>query len=187
MSKQSDVAPTGSGSPSGSRIQHIRKAARHELAVWGAVALYLFICFSAVLFYGWTQGATDKAATENCAFAAIRGIVLGKFVLAGKIFGVGELPAGRPLATRVLWRATALMLVTLAFVVLEEMVLALLKGEAALDGLAEFFARGAPEIAASSFLMLLIIIPLAAMLEISRTVDPAVLREVLLKGRVGNA
>lgn len=181
------VTPIDTGGPGASRAQRIGKAVRHELAVWGAVALYLFICFSAILLYGWAQGGTEKAATENFVFAAIRGIVLGKFVLAGKIFGVGEMAAERPLASRILWRAAALLLLTVLFVMVEEMVVGLFKGETALQGLGDFFARGAADIAASSFLMLLIIVPLAAMLEVSRTVDQAVLRQVLFKGRSGQA
>lgn len=187
MNKHTGAATNETAGSEPGRAHRIRKAVRHELAVWGAVAAYLFIAFSAILIYDWAHGGSDKAASEHFVFAAIRAVVLGKFVLAGKIFGVGELPAERPLVTRTLWRATALLAVTVIFVIIEEMVLALVKGETAIEGLGEFLARGVPDIAASSFLMFLIIVPLAAMLEVSRTVDQAVLRQVLFKGRTGDA
>jgi hypothetical protein len=152
---------------------------KHELTIWFWVSLYLFVLFTAVLLYGWAKGGADGRAMTQVGLAAVQAVVLGKFVLFGKIFGVGALPAEEPLVRRVIRRTLGILVVVLAFVALEEMVVSMFHGGTAMAGLREFLARGPADLAASTLLMFLLLMPLSILLEFARHFPPAEIKAIL--------
>lgn len=157
---------------------------KHEIQIWFWVSLYLFILFSAVLLYGWAKAGTEGRAITELGLAAVQAVVLGKFVLFGKIFGVGTMPLEESLLRRVMRRTLAILLVVAAFVAVEEMVVSMFHGGTAMEGLRDFLGRGAPDLIASMFLLYVILVPLAVLLEFSRHFPPAEIRAILF-GRTG--
>jgi hypothetical protein len=135
-----------------------------------------------VLLYGWAKSGTQGRAIAEVGLAAVQAVVLGKFVLIGKIFGVGVMPTREPLVRRVLRRTLSILLVVAAFVVLEEMVVSVFHGGTVMDGLREFLDRGVPDLLASMLLMYLVLMPLSMLLEFARHFPPGEIRAILFGG-----
>jgi hypothetical protein len=165
-----------------STLQAAAHVLKHELQVWFWVSLYLFVLFAAVLLYGWAKSGTEGRAVAEVGLAAVQAVVLGKFVLFGKIFGVGVLPKREPLIRRVLRRTLSILLVVAAFVVLEEVVVSIFHGGTAMDGVRAFVERGAPDLLASMLLMYLVLMPLSMLLEFARHFPPGEIRAILFGG-----
>jgi hypothetical protein len=164
----------------------LRKAGdtlKHELIVWAWISAYLFVLFSAILLYGWAKAGTEGRALAEIGFAALQAVVLGKFVLFGKIFGLGRMPREEALIIRVLRRTAGVLLVVAGCVVGEEMLMAVVRGGSPLDGLNEILGRGAADLGISMLLMFLILLPLAVLLEFSRHIPPAEIRALLFGRR----
>jgi hypothetical protein len=161
-----------------SKLQAAAHTLRHELTIWFWVSLYLFVLFTAVLLYGWAKSGTQGRAITEVGLAAMQAVVLGKFVLFGKIFGVGVLPKREPLVRRVLRRTFSILLVVAAFVALEEMAVSVFHGGTAMDGLREYADRGAPDLLASMLLMYLVLMPLSMLLEFARHFPPGEIKAI---------
>ena len=154
------------------RRRAVGHALKHELLIWGFVSSYLFILFSAVAAYVWAKSGTAGHLGTEIGAAALRAIVLGKFVLMGKIFGVGTMDVGAPLAHRALVRSVALLLLVALFVVVEEAIVSLIHGGTAREGLQAVRARGGADLLTSLALFYLILLPLALLQEVVRNIPP---------------
>jgi hypothetical protein len=163
----------------GGRGARFVQTVKHEMLIWFWVSAYLFVLFCGVLLYVWAKGGAEGRAVTQIGIAAVQAIVLGKFVLFGKIFGVGTLPTEEPLVRRVLRRTLGILLVVAAFKALEEMVVAMFHGGTAMEGLRELAGRGVPDLFASMLLMFLLLLPLAMLLEFARHFPPAEIRRML--------
>lgn len=168
------------------KLQAAGTTLKHELVVWAWISAYLFILFSAILLYGWAKGGSEGRAVTEIGFAAVQAVVLGKFVLFGKILGLGKLPREEALVVRVLRRTLGVLVVVAVFVALEEVAVSVLRGGTAMEGLNLLMARGATELLITMLLMFLILLPLAVLLEFARHIPPAEIRRLLF-GRRGAA
>lgn len=167
-----------------STLQRAGDALKRELVVWAWISAYLFVLFSAVLLYGWAKAGTEGRALAELAFAAVQAVVLGKFVLFGKIFGLGKLPREEALIRRVLRRTAGVLLVVAACVAGEEIVMSVVRGGTLADGLHELVGRGAADLGSSLLLMFLILLPLTMLLEFARHIPRAEIRQLLFgRGR----
>lgn len=156
---------------------------KHELVVWAWISAYLFVLFSAILLYGWAKAGTEGRALAEISFAAVQAVVLGKFVLFGKLFGLGKLPREEALIRRVLRRTAGVLLVVAVCIAGEEMLMSVVRGGTLMDGLTELVGRGAADLGASLLLMFLILLPLAVLLEFARHIPPADIRAMLFGRR----
>lgn len=166
-----------------SKLQAAASVLKNELLIWFWISAYLFVLFSAILLYGWAKSGTEGRALAEIGFAAVQAVVLGKFVLFGKIFGLGKLPREEALITRVLRRTAGVLLVVAACIAGEEMVMSVIRGGSAMEGLTEILGRGAADLGISMLLMFLILLPLAVLMEFSRHIPPAEIRALLFGRR----
>jgi hypothetical protein len=165
------------------KLQAAGETLKQELVVWAWISAYLFILFAAILLYGWVKGGSEGRATTEIGLAAVQAVVLGKFVLFGKILGLGKLPRAEALYIRVLRRTLGVLVVVAVFMALEEMAVSVLRGGTVMDGLYALVARGADEILITMLLMFLILLPLAVLLEFSRHIPRAEIRRLLFGHR----
>lgn len=169
------------------RLQAAGQALKIELVVWAWISAYLFILFAAILLYGWEKGGGEGRATTEIGLAAVQAVVLGKFVLFGKILGLGKLPREEALYLRVLRRTLGVLVVVALFMALEEVAVSVLRGGSIMEGLHALAARGAAEILIIMLLMFLILLPLSVLLEFSRHIPPAEIRRLLFGKRNSTA
>jgi hypothetical protein len=159
----------------------VKERLREELRRYLTVSAYLYVCFGAILLY---KSAILAGAGQHfvpLGVAAVKALILGKFVLIGEMAGVGSRFGSSGFLPRVVRRSLLLLLVLVVLTVVEEFVVALIHGRTAGEAAIELAGLLRPEMLASTLLMLLILVPLVVVTELSRTLGPGGLRRLVLK------
>jgi hypothetical protein len=81
---------------------------------------YLFVCFSAVLFY--RMAALHSYGIDFAPFglAAVKALVMGKFVMLGRMTGIGDRYKDKPLIYPVLHQSLLFLVLLIALSLAEE-------------------------------------------------------------------
>jgi hypothetical protein len=162
----------------------VKERARDELHNYALVAGYLFVCFAVLWFYEttWTGGIDVMA---NLTAVAIKALIFGKFILIGEAVGVGSSTRAPHLLGAIVTKALQFLLLLVVLTIVEEVLVGLHHGSSIGQTLAEFERHSAVQILAKCLLALLILLPLIAIKELSRTLGPGVLQDLLLRSRSG--
>ena len=153
---------------------------RHELRRYLAVSAYLYVCFAAILLY---KSAILSSIGEHyvpLGLAAGKALILGKFVLLGEAAGLGTRIGARTLLQRILGSSVLFLVLLILLTIVEEIIVGLVHGHSLGHAVAALAERSWLEVLASCVLMLLVLIPLVAVTEVSRTLGPGALRKLLL-------
>jgi hypothetical protein len=153
---------------------------REELHRYLAVSAYLYVCFAAILLY---KAAILSSIGEHylpLGLAAGKALILGKFVLLGEAAGVGTRIGARTLLQRILSSSVLFLGVLVLLTIVEEIIVGLVHGHSLGQAVAALADRPWLEILASCVLMQLVLIPLVTVTEVSRTLGPGALRQLLL-------
>jgi hypothetical protein len=163
----------------------VRERARDELRNYALVAGYLFVCFAVLWFYEttWTGGTNVMA---NLAAVAIKALIFGKFILIGEAVGVGKNTRAPHLLGAIVAKSLQFLLLLIVLTIVEEVLVGLHHGSSVGQTLAEFERHSAVQMLAKCLLALFILLPLIAVKELSRTLGPGVLQNLLLKSRAGS-
>jgi len=157
----------------------LKERARHELRDYAIVAAYLFVCFGTIVLY---KSALLREAGLNplpSGIAAIKALILGKFILIGEAAGVGTRIRPRALLLAVAWKSVLFFLMLVVLSVTEELLVGRVHGHSFAQTLAEYEQRSVLELIASCLLLLLVLIPLIAAKEFSSALGPVVLARLL--------
>ena len=146
----------------------LKERAREELRNYAFVAAYLYVCFGAILFYKTALLHEEGVAFLPHGLAAIKALILGKFILIGEAVGVGTRAHGRSLISSVAYKTALFFLLLIFLSVVEELVVGKVHGRSLAETTAEFRAHAGLELLATSVLVLLILIPLIAFKELRR-------------------
>jgi hypothetical protein len=186
-----DAAAAGAHAPSAhAHTDHrgsFAERARHELIAYAMIAAYLYVCFGALLLYKAAVLSHAGVSYVPLGVAAIKALVLGKFLLLLHGARVGERGKrkSRPLiaiARQALLFAFLLVILT----VMEELVVGTIHGKppmVIISGLAE---GSLMEAAVTSLLMALVLMPYFAMREINSELGEGALFRMLLAPRTGS-
>ena len=158
--------------------------ARHELIAYAMIVAYLYVCFGALLLY--KAAVLSHAGVSYVPFglAAIKALVLGKFLLLLHGARVGERAKRKSrlliaIAQQALLFASLLAILT----VIEELVVGAIHGrplKVIISGLAD---GSLMEAAATGLLMALVLTPYFALREINSELGDGVLFRMLLTSR----
>lgn len=156
---------------------------RHELRAYAVVSAYLYVCFAALLLYKTALLQDAGLHYLPLGAAALKALVIGKFVLIGDaIRRAAQRQPGRLLVrivTRVLWLLVILVLLTMA----EELVLGAWHGESFAEVRSAFHARSNLESLAEVLLMLLVLTPLVAVTEVNQALGAGTLAGLLTRSQ----
>jgi hypothetical protein len=144
----------------------LKERARGELRNYAVVAAYLYVCFGAILFYKMALLREEGVAFLPHGLAAIKALILGKFILIGEAVGVGKHVQSRSLISAIAAKTVLFFLALIMLSVAEELVVGKVHGRTLAETIAEFREHAGLELLATSFLMLLILIPLIAFKEL---------------------
>jgi hypothetical protein len=157
----------------------LKERAIEELHTFKLVAVYLFVCFAVLMFYQSTLPGAAEAGVSSLGAAAIKAAILAKFLLLGQAMGVGEKARVKRLGPAIFAKSLQLWLLVIALSVAEELLVGRYHGKSFGATLAEFESRSSVHLVAKSLVVLLILLPLIATREFSRTLGPGVLRGIL--------
>lgn len=157
-----------------------RERLRHEISRYLAVSAYLYVCFAAILLY---KSAILSSVGEHylpLGLAASKALILGKFVLLGEAAGIGTRFVARTLLRRILRNSLLFLVLLVLLTIVEEIIVGLAHGLSFGQAAAAIAERSWLEVLAVCVLMLLVLIPLVTVTEVSRTLGPGGLRQLLL-------
>jgi hypothetical protein len=157
----------------------------HELRQYAAISVYLYICFGALLFYKFAILNGQGVKYVPYGTAAIKALVLGKFVLLGNMAGLGDRYTKRSAALVIVHKSLVFLVMLLVLTVVEEVVVGLIHGETVASSLATFLGGSYLQVLATCVIMLLILIPYMAFGELREALGDARLRQIMLEPHAG--
>jgi hypothetical protein len=163
----------------GAKSRDIGGRLREELHRYAIISAYLFVCFSVILLYRSALLLEQGQHFLPLGTAAVKALVLGKFLLIGEAFSVGGLLRVKTLMGRIAMHSLVLLVVLLLLTLVEEVVVGWVHHRAAAASLGEFFGPLLPERLAVSLVMLLVLIPLVTLIEMNRVLGPGTLARFL--------
>jgi hypothetical protein len=131
----------------------------HELREYLIAALYLYVCFAAILFH---EQAVLKARGLDLAvfgFAMAKALIAAKFMVTAQALGFAGGMAGKPLIWRLAYRSLAFLALLVVLEVIEEVVAGAIHGRTPLASLAELGGGSLQQILATCILLWLILLP----------------------------
>ncbi len=142
--------------------KQIAERARHEFISYLAVSAYLFVWFTAVLFYKSAVLRSVGVPFAPFALAAVKALVLGKFMLVLEAFKFGESQRNHRLIVDILKKALLFTLALFALSMVEEIVVGYFHGRSIADSLKEVGGGSSLQALAGAILMFLALMPYLA-------------------------
>jgi len=159
----------------------LKERARRELVEYAVIAVYLYVCFGALILYKTAILNEQGVAFAPFGFAAAKALILGKFLLllqAAKIGNKGI--GGGRMAIDIARNALLFALLLIVLAVVEELVVGRFHGRMAADVLGEMTGHSVLQVLATALLMVLVLVPYFAFHEITRRLGEGSLRKMLL-------
>ena len=161
----------------------LKDRAREELRDYAVIALYLYVCFFILMLHESVVTGATGAGLLSHGLAAVKALVLGKFILIGKAVDVGSRFKASTLARGIIVRSLLLLVLLVVLTIIEELVVGKVHGKPFTTTLAEIASSPMVRGLSESLVMLLILLPLVATVEINRALGPGVLRRLLFAPR----
>jgi hypothetical protein len=165
----------------------LKDRAADELRRFLEVSAYLFVCFAVLLFYRNELLREEGVTAISLGFAAGKALILGKFLLLGESAGIGKRWQAPSLWIAILRQGILMWLLLIVLSVIEELLLGKLHGHSFAQTLADYQGRSVLETLAKSIVLLMVLLPMIATIELSKALGPGVLRGLLVsaerKGR----
>jgi hypothetical protein len=133
-----------------------------ELKEFAIIAAYLYVCFTALLFYKASILKAYDIPFAPFGFAVAKALICAKFVSVGHVLHVGERFKSLPLIWPTLHKSVAFLILLLALNALEEVVIGLMHHRTIAASLAEVGGGTVEQLIATSIVGLLILIPFFA-------------------------
>jgi len=170
--------------PAGRRAR-LKERAREELRNYLLIALYLYICFGIALIYKAALLEEEGIHLLPHGLAAIKALILGKFILIGEAIGIGSRLRVSTLAMAIAARSVAAFLFLALLSVIEELVAGWVHGKSIAATLADYMQQPTLLLVSESLLLLVVLVPLIAAKQIDRRLGPGGLRQLLFESEAG--
>ena len=163
----------------------LAQKARHEFVEMLGVCGSLYICFAAVLLLKSAILHGVSVQYEPYGLAAIKALILGKFILLGQMAKLGETSVSDRLVLRILYKSFLFLLLLLAMTVVEHLIVGLIHHQTVGEVIADLAGKDALLVFATSLMILLILIPYIAFKEIDRAMGHGRLTAMLFSRQTG--
>ncbi len=134
----------------------------HEFKELAIITLYLYITLGALILLKAAILHTHGVEFVPWGIAAVKAVVLAKFMLLGHAIKLGERNSTNPLVWPTLRMAAAFLVLLIVLTILEEVVVGLFDHRTIAASLGELFGAKRDETLATYVIMLLILIPYCA-------------------------
>jgi hypothetical protein len=163
-----------------------RKATRrllHELREYTFVVIYLFVCLGAFLFYKSALLQAEGISFTPFGIAALKALILGKFMMVGHALKIGEHYDGRPLIQPILHKTAVFVGLLFVLDVGEEIIVGAIHGRTLAETMTGFAGGTWQQAVAVCVLFFLILLPYFAYREVGQLLGEDRLRRIMLSGR----
>jgi len=147
----------------------------HELKEVAILTAYLYVTLGAVILMKTAVLRDAGVSFTPWGIAAVKAVVLAKFMLVGRAMKIGERFTDRPLIWPTLYKSFAFLLLLVVLTIIEEVVVGLFHNQSVAASLGELTGAKLYETLAGYIIMLLVLIPYCAI---------GVLSEALGEGRL---
>lgn len=138
-----------------------------EMRKFALVASFLFFFFGAFATYRRLILSEYQIDYFQYGYALVQSLVLGKVILVGEIFHLGDRFHGKPLIVPTLYRTFSFSVLVLVFAVVEHFVKGFIHGENIAAIIGSLAAKDGADIAARIIVMFIAFIPMFAIREIA--------------------
>jgi len=138
------------------------KRVTDEFIEFVIIAAYLYICFTAILYFKATILRAEGIPFAPFGFAAAKALICAKFASVGHALHVGERLRNLPLIWPTLYRSLAFLALLLILNALEEVVVGFMHGRKVVDSLAEMGGGHLDQLFATTVVGFLILVPFFA-------------------------
>ena len=164
----------------------LRQRALHELKEFVVLALYLYICFGAVILMKMAVLHTVGVEAALWGVAIVKAMVLAKFMLIGFAVKFGEGNSTGPLIWPTMKMAFAFLGLLIVMTVIEEIVVGLFHHQSIAASLGGLFGLRLEETLAGYLIMLLVLIPFFAFRVLSDTLGEGRLERMFFVDRASS-
>jgi hypothetical protein len=154
--------------PGEAKPQTLASRARHELIAYIAVSGYLMVWFSAVMFYKATILRSVGIEFAPLGIAAVKALILGKFILVLEAVKLGERKEGDILLVQIVKKALLFTVALVILTIIEELIVGHFHGKGAREVLSEIGGGTPAQAVAASLLMFLVLLPYLAFRRIAQ-------------------
>jgi hypothetical protein len=164
---------------------NVAKQLGHELQQYALISVYLYVCFGAIILYKVAILHGQGITYAPYGLAAVKALVLGKFILMGHAFRLGDRYEKRRFIYIIAYKAILFLLALLILSVVEETVVGLVHGRTIAASLVEVAGPTLPQIFASCLIMLLILVPYLIFRQLDEVLGEGRLRQILFQHHAG--
>jgi len=137
----------------------LRHKAVEELKEFLLLAVYLYICLGALIFL--KSAILEAAGISYTAWgvAAVKALILAKFMLLGRAFHLGELHRDLPLIWPILFRSATFLILLLILTTIEELLVGFFHSRPLADSIAHIAGPTLMQVLATLLFMFLVLLP----------------------------
>lgn len=143
-------------------VAALRERALDEFKAFAVLSLYLYICLGAVILYKSAILSSVGVVFEIWGIAAVKAMILAKFMLLARMLHVERRHQNRPLIWPICTHALVFLLVLLALTTLEELIIGAIHHRPAVESLGHVVGSSVLVAAATCILMFLVLVPYSA-------------------------
>jgi hypothetical protein len=140
----------------------LQQRAMHEVKEFAILAVYLYITLGAVILMKTAVLHSQGIEFAFWGVAAIKAVVLAKFMLIGNALKIGERNSTRPLIWPTLHKAFGFLVLLIIMTTIEQAIVGLFHRQSIASSLGELVGPRLEETIASFLIMLLVLIPFFA-------------------------
>lgn len=142
-----------------------------DLKAFVVLTAYLYVCLSALILYKMTIVGGSGDGFWPFGLPAIKALLLAKFMMAGHATRLGDRYVERRLIFIIALKAALYLILLILLSLAEEIVVGLIHGRTISASLQDLGGNTLPQILATSAIMLLILIPYFASIELSSSFE----------------
>jgi hypothetical protein len=161
----------------------IGKRAAHELKQFLIIAVYLYVCFTALAYLKAAILQAHGIAFAPFGFAAVKALICAKFLSIGYVFHLGERYKKHALVWPILHRSFVFLALLIVLTVLEELIVGYLHHRTFADSIAEIGGGTVHQAIATLIILLLILIPFFAFRSLADVLGERVLLRLFFEPR----
>jgi hypothetical protein len=161
----------------------LRQRAASELKEFLVIAIYLYICFAALLNLKAAILHAEGVAYSHYGLAAVKALLCAKFMSLGHVLRLGERFKNLGLIWLTLYKSVVFLIFLLVLNALEEIIVGLMHHRSLTDSILAIAGGTLDQLVAASIVMLLILVPFFAFRSLGEVVGEDNLLRVFLHRR----